>query len=174
MQFLRLLQGFRNHPDRFARFWRPFHLGAATAGVLALFCTQSAQAFDFDRPLDRGGHIDDYALHIATSSGKRHVIAGDCMSACTMWLGARNSCVAPDAVLWFHAATDQLQSLRGGNPWRAISPSGNQALLRAYPPRVRAVVAPWLESPDYHTLTGVQLASLGVPLCRQQDLAGGD
>lgn len=143
-------------------------LGSAIAVIALSAIAPLAQAngFDLDRGLDRGGRIEDYLARIVARAGRPHVISGDCMSACTMWLGHRGTCVTPDAVLWFHAASDRLQAMRQENPWRTISGSGNAALLAMYPPRVRAVVRPWLESPDYHTLTGTQLAALGVPLCR--------
>lgn len=130
-----------------------------------------AFAFDFGRSMDRGGEIGVYLRRVATHSG-RHVISGDCMSACTLWLGHRGTCVTPDALLWFHAASDRAQGMRTENPWRTISVTGNLALLSMYPARVRAVVRPWLASPEFHTLTGAQLAALGVPLCRGAELAG--
>lgn len=130
-------------------------------------CSESAHAFDFARPLDRGGGIAAYQGRILTETGQ-HVIDGDCMSACTMWLSHKKTCVTAHAVLWFHAAAGTMQLTRGANPWRAISSKGNRALLNAYPPRLRAVVEPWLRSPDFHTLTGLQAAALGVPLCAQR------
>lgn len=134
--------------------------------LAAAFAPTAAASFDFGRPMDRGGRIEEYLSRIVASAGRPHVIAGDCMSACTMWLGHKGTCVTPDSVLWFHGASDRLQAMRQENPWRAMSPAGNAALLAMYPPRVRAVVRSWLESPDYHTLTGAQLATLGVPLCK--------
>lgn len=143
---------------------------AQAAGAVALsafvICAAPASAFDFDRPLDRGGSIADHMQRIVESAGRPHVISGDCMSACTMWLGHKNTCVTPDAVLWFHAASDRSREMLDDNPWRTISVSGNETMLAMYPPRVRAVVRPWLQSPDFHTLTGRELAALGVPLCR--------
>jgi len=142
----------------------------AAAGVAALASalafSSPAGAYDFFRPMDRGGRIGDYLQHIVAQAGQPHLISGDCMSACTMWLGHKGTCVTPDAVLWFHAASERSAEMIDGNPWRSISADGNAALLSMYPPRVRAVVRPWLSSPDFHTLTGAQLAALGVPLCR--------
>ncbi len=134
------------------------------AGFTMLLCaalTTPALALDFARPLDSGGDILSYMGRVGAAPGERHVISGNCMSACTMWLGHKGTCVEPDAVLYFHAATDE----RFSNPSRAISPSGNALLLGMYPPRLRAMARPWLQSSNFHTLTGAQVARLGVPLC---------
>ncbi|MDE2579624.1 MAG: hypothetical protein KGL46_12505 [Hyphomicrobiales bacterium] len=119
----------------------------------------------FGRPLDRGGEIAEYMRAINEARGRPHVIAGDCMSACTLWLGYANACVEADAVLWFHGPADGLARFRGLSPWAALSESGAGAMLSMYPPRVRAVVADWLRSPQYRTLTGQELGRLGVPVC---------
>jgi hypothetical protein len=115
------------------------------------------------RHLDRGGKIARYRAEIGKASG-RHVISGDCMSACTLWLTYKLSCVEPDAKLWFHAA------LRGraDNPWRYIDPVASEDVLDSYPPRLRAYLKAqrWMERPNYNTLSGRELAALGVPLCR--------
>lgn len=136
---------------------------SASLVAVAAFCAPAHA--DLFRPLDRGGRLGDYLERIVAASGQRHEIRGDCMSACTLWLGHRGACVAPDAVLWFHAARDPGRALLQENPWRAMSAHGNQTLLSFYPPRVRAVVKQWLQSPDYHTLSGAQLIALGVPAC---------
>lgn len=112
------------------------------------------------RPADRGGAIGDYMRRVVSASGQRHVISGDCMSACTIWLGHSGTCVMPDAVLWFHSATV------GRSDTGRLSASGNETLLAMYPPRVRAVVRPWLRYHGYHRLTASQLVALGVPMCR--------
>lgn len=116
------------------------------------------------RPLDRGGPIAFYLEEIRNMSGRK-VLSGDCMSACTLWLGYRGTCVEDDAVLWFHGASDPLRQMRSANPWNAISETANLALLQHYPPKVRDVVRPWLASPQYRTLTGAELHALGVARC---------
>jgi len=129
------------------------------------FCLAGASCAEWFRPLDRGGRIGDYVERVIAAAGQRHEIRGDCMSACTIWLGHKGSCVAPDAVLWFHAATDSLRAMHDDNPWRSISERGAAALLAWYPPRVKAVVRPWLNSPEFRTLSGEELIRLGVPAC---------
>jgi hypothetical protein len=117
----------------------------------------------FSRHLDRGGRIAHYRADISKASGT-HVISGDCMSACTLWLSYRHSCVEPDARLWFHAASRGMVA----NPWRDIDPAASEQVLHSYPPRLRAFLKAqgWMERPDYNTLSGIELAALGVPLCR--------
>jgi hypothetical protein len=147
---------------------------AVSCSVAMLVASSAAaDALDFSRPLDQGGTIGDYAGRVAANGRNQHVIAGDCMSACTLWLANPNTCVMSDAVLWFHAAQDKWARYAISNPWRTISREGNAAALKSYPPQVRAIVAPWLESPEYHTLTGVELAALGVPLCGSARTAAG-
>lgn len=140
-------------------------LGVAVLAASILSSEARADFFDFGRPLDQGGRIASYVARIGASTASRHVISGDCLSACTLWLAHRNACVTPDAVLWFHGAQAGWASGAMVNPWAAISNSGNATLLRNYPPRVREAVRPWLSTPDFHTLTGRRLAALGVPLC---------
>ncbi|HTO78356.1 MAG TPA: hypothetical protein VMJ31_01125 [Methylocystis sp.] len=115
------------------------------------------------RHLDRGGIISQYKIEISKASGT-HVISGDCMSACTLWLSYRHSCVEPDARLWFHAASRGMVA----NPWRDLDPAASEQVLHSYPPRLRAFLKAqgWMERPDYNTLSGRELAALGVPLCR--------
>jgi hypothetical protein len=117
----------------------------------------------FSRHLDRGGKIAHYREAISKASGA-HVISGDCMSACTLWLSYKHSCVEPDAVLWFHAASHGMN----GNFWRDIDPAASEDVLQTYPPRLRAFLKAqgWMKRPDYNTLSGRELAALGVPLCR--------
>lgn len=54
---------------------------------------------------DNGGVVGDYARAVmaAQHSGHRVEIAGECASACTMWLAV--ACVRPNARLGFHGAT---------------------------------------------------------------------
>lgn len=104
----------------------------------------------YAREIDNGGYIKDYITSIVHAAGKRHEIRGDCISACTMWLGHKGTCVYPDAELWFHSSGD---------------PRGDAALKAFYPPRVLAFVAPMLNSQTLTGVSGRQLIRLGVPSC---------
>ena len=153
-----------NLPRYFKRFI------AAVVAVLLAAASSPVRADEsdgflsvFSRHLDRGGRIAYYRADISKASGA-HVISGDCMSACTLWLSYKHSCVEPDAKLWFHAASRGMVA----NPWRDIDPAASEQVLHSYPPRLRAFLKAqgWMERPDYNTLSGRELAALGVPLCR--------
>src|SRR5262245_14627390 len=90
---------------------------------------------------DKGGKMQDYTTHCqrVRDSGEPVVIAGTCVSACTMVLGLVPSdriCATPHAVLGFHAAWTFDDSGR-----RVVSASGTQDLMRTYPASVRAWIA---------------------------------
>jgi hypothetical protein len=81
-------------------------------------------------PRDNGGWIDDYQQRVWAANRTRTPveIRGTCISACTMYLAVRDVCVAPDAVLWFHAAYDPL--------FRLPDPTANALMIGHYPPAV--------------------------------------
>lgn len=59
-------------------------------------------------PVDNGGFITTYIENVrhANRTGTELRLTGTCVSACTIYLGARYVCVAPEARFWFHAAYD--------------------------------------------------------------------
>src|SRR5215472_11867065 len=90
---------------------------------------------------DIGGKMRDYTTHFeqVSGSGEPVVIAGTCVSACTMVLGLVPSdriCATHNAVLGFHAAW-----MFDNSGKRVVSPSGTQDLLETYPAPVRAWIA---------------------------------
>ena len=87
---------------------------------------------------DIGGKMRDYATHFRQlrDSGEPVVLAGRCVSACTMVLGLVPSdrlCATPNAVLGFHAAW-----MFDNSGKRVVSSSGTEDLMRTYPAPVRA------------------------------------
>lgn len=50
---------------------------------------------------DLGGSVDAYAAAVRAEVHPVQ-ITGECVSACTLWLGAADACVTPDAMLGFH------------------------------------------------------------------------
>ena len=114
------------------------HLIAAAALTALTVTSSPATEIISD---DIGGKMGDYATHFqqVRDAGEPVVIAGTCVSACTMVLGLVPSariCVTHNAVLGFHAAW---MFDRSGK--RVVSPSGTQYLMRTYPAPVRAWIA---------------------------------
>jgi hypothetical protein len=90
---------------------------------------------------DVGGKMRDYTTHFrqVRDSGEPVVIAGTCVSACTMVLGLVPSdriCATHNAVLGFHAAW-----MFDDSGKRVVSASGTQDLMQTYPAAVRAWIA---------------------------------
>src|SRR5437773_6886864 len=90
---------------------------------------------------DIGGKVQDYTTHFrqVRDSGEPVVIAGTCVSACTMVLGLVPSdrvCATHNAVLGFHAAW-----MFDNSGKRVVSASGTQDLMQTYPAPVRAWIA---------------------------------
>src|SRR5438552_11995676 len=90
---------------------------------------------------DVGGKMQDYTTHFrqVRDSGEPVVIAGTCVSACTMVLGLVPSdriCATHNAVLGFHAAW-----MFDDSGKRVVSASGTQDLMQTYPSTVRAWIA---------------------------------
>ena len=115
-------------------------------------------------PRDSGGWVHDYRNKVlrANLHNERIEIRGTCISACTMWLGAKNLCVAPDAMFWFHAARDPIIG------W--TDPGGSALMMSMYP----LAVSRWaqkegallrLEFSVRHMLTGEDLIAMGVQKC---------
>lgn len=87
---------------------------------------------------DIGGKMQDYTARFrqVRASGEPVVIAGTCVSACTMVLGLVPSdriCATHNAVLGFHAAW-----MFDNSGKRVVNASGTQDLMNTYPAPVRA------------------------------------
>lgn len=122
-------------------------------------------------PVDDGGYIHSYvaAIAAANDAGTLVVIEGTCLSACTIKLAAKNRCVRPNAILWFHSATAKAAVDRATKS-SFVSEDGNAVLIRSYPPQVRREVLRrhMLDNVAFdpeHTLTGRELLSLGEKEC---------
>src|SRR5215475_8711702 len=114
------------------------HLSAAVIATALTVTSASATVIISD---DIGGKMGDYATHFqqVRDSGEPVVIAGTCVSACTMVLGLVPSdriCATHNAVLGFHAAW-----MFDNSGKRVVSPSGTEDLMRTYPAPLRAWIA---------------------------------
>jgi len=113
---------------------------------------------------DAGGNLHAYAAEARrlNARGEGKIIAGDCVSSCTLYLAVQQVCVEKSARLWFHAPH------RPGD----ARPDGLGALdmLAHYPKEVRAwaIRVHALESADFdpaHSLSGEELIAMGVRAC---------
>lgn len=95
-------------------------------------------------------------------SGHLFRIDGMCISACTMYLGLKNVCVAPRTVLGFHSSYTS-------NGFMPPQPSkyGNAVVMSYYPDRVKKWVAEKkaFDSLDLTPMTAQEAWDLGIPKC---------
>lgn len=115
-------------------------------------------------PHDPGGRLSDYIgkIRAAEANNVRVELRGTCVSACTMFLGAKRVCVAPEATFWFHSAYDEKTG--------RIDPRANHTMSMFWPDPVNewAMKAGVFESTVFtmrRRLTGDQLIKMGVPKC---------
>ena len=115
--------------------------------------------------IDPGGSITERMQQIERieRSGVRFVIDGLCASACTMYLGMKNACVAPRTILGFHTA-----SVQGPLGIRTPSKFGNSILMSYYPPRIREWVKEKkaLEQDELTAMTAEEAWELGIERCQ--------
>lgn len=113
--------------------------------------------------IDPGGSVADRMQQIERieRSGHQFRIDGMCISACTMYLGLRNVCVAPRTVLGFHSSYVQ----QGFTP--VPSKYGNAVLLSYYPEKIRkwVVEKKAFDSLDLTPMTAEEAWDLGIKRC---------
>ncbi|MEM5476043.1 hypothetical protein, partial [Pacificibacter sp. AS14] len=114
---------------------------------------------------DPGGSVRDRYGEIQQINrlGQRiEIRRGSCMSSCTMFLGARNVCVTPTAVLGFHGPYRF-----GSKLTQAEFDRWSNVIASHYPPAIKTW---YMTSARYSTrkptkLTGAELIKLGVQRC---------
>ena len=113
---------------------------------------------------DIGGKMQDYTTRFrqVRDSGEPVIIAGTCVSACTMVLGLVPSdriCATHNAVLGFHAVW-----MFDNTGKRVVSASGTQDLMKTYPVPVRTWIAKHGGlTPRMVYLRGRELAAIVAP-----------
>ena len=157
---------------RIPQFTRGVSLAFATAmGVIASDAAQAATTptLGASTPVlsvtsDYGGSVIGryHTLAALRLQGTRVEVKGQCMSACTMYLGLPNTCVSPQAIMGFHGPRP-----RGQN---APTPNGSAARLMAahYPPKLRQwfmETGQYIPGDQVARFSGDQLVSMGVKRC---------
>lgn len=101
---------------------------------------------------DEGGRVDTYAAAVAAETRQVRIV-GLCESACTLYLGAENVCVAPSARLIFHRPRN---SFFGELPpvtfWQAVD-----TITYHYPDRLATWYRAVAVHGGFHTITGQQM-----------------
>lgn len=103
---------------------------------------------------DDGGRIYDYSEMINLMGERPVRIEGVCQSACTMFLGMPNVCVAPTAALAFHGPVSDNQSIRH---LMLLMETMADHLPSAVATRYRA---DWGLSVDYTWITGAEILAM--------------
>jgi hypothetical protein len=113
-----------------------------------------------ERARDPGGSVALRVLEIAAleARGQEKRVSGDCLSACTMYLGLSTACFEPDTVLGFHGPT-----LPFG---LEMTPARFDAITRAmadyYPPRIRRnFLQDWRHRQRFHRVPVERLIARG-------------
>jgi hypothetical protein len=102
-----------------------------------------------------GGRIVDFLPIVQqyNASGEMFRIQGVCKSACTLFLGIRNTCIERDATLMFHGGHDIQEDVTGPDT------RASRAMLYRYNEALRRYLREghYLDSDEYHTLAGGEL-----------------
>jgi len=140
------------------------------AGMMTLVLFSSpASAFDVVRP-DYGGRVEPYAARIAMAEARREPVRigpVECDSSCTLYLGARRSCVSAGAVFGFHAPW------LGGPTNGVVDPEMTAVFASAYKPPLRRIFLNHVRNSrgvvpgPLLRISGAQLAGLGYRLCSE-------
>ncbi|TNC50772.1 hypothetical protein FHG66_07280 [Rubellimicrobium rubrum] len=134
---------------------------ARLAALLCLFACADVQD-DADRsPLrDRGGSVALRVIEIGTLEARRQEkrVSGECLSACTMYLGLSTACFEHDAVLGFHGPRLAFDLPMTGMQFEAIT----QTMASYYPPRIaRQFLEEWRHSCSFHRIPASRLIARG-------------
>ncbi|MFD2174390.1 hypothetical protein [Rhodobacter lacus] len=113
---------------------------------------------------DIGGYLAARRQEIERlrASGQRVELRGTCISACTMYLGLPNACVAPRAVFGFHGPS------RSGDP---VAPEKFEYWSREMARSYREPLKTWYMTTGrymirgYFEISGAQLISMGYRAC---------
>jgi hypothetical protein len=102
-----------------------------------------------------GGRIVDFLPIVQqyNANGELFRIQGVCKSACTLFLGIRNTCIERDATLMFHGGHDIQENVTGPDT------RASRAMLYRYNKALRQYLLEghYMDSNEYHTLMGSEL-----------------
>jgi hypothetical protein len=109
---------------------------------------------------DPGGSVALRVIEIGTLEARRQEkrVAGECLSACTMYLGLSTACFEPDAVLGFHGPRLAFGLDMSSVQFEAIT----RTMASYYPPRIaRKFMEEWRHSERFHRVPASRLIARG-------------
>jgi hypothetical protein len=135
-----------------------------------LFATGPSHAINQQAPVvvnnDPGGNMAQRVsqIDVLRKTGTPVEIRGGCMSACTMYLGLRTTCVAPTATLGFHGPSSPYYGIalpqKEFDHWSMVMANHYPEPLRSWYLREgRNIIV------GFHQISGRELIRLGVPQC---------
>lgn len=135
-------------------------LGHAFVWAVVFYCALAWAVFAKTVHHDLGGSVQQRVEQMQGMDGVR--IAGDCMSACTLYLGLPGTCVTRQARLGFHSPSTTIGLPLVPEEWERVT-----RLMAAHYPQ--GIAEWWLRkarfSGDMLVLSGEQVARMGARLC---------
>jgi len=119
---------------------------------------------------DGGGVVRKYEnlVDLYSSENRQVRIMGSCRSACILYLGAKNVCVGPNALIKAHMAYEPFSG--------ATRPDVTSQMMNRIPYRVSARLSPYI-TVDYNKMTTLnysQLVELGIKKCGSEIVEASD
>lgn len=141
----------------------PVVFAALLTGLMA---ATTATALDIRN--DLGGAVSQRIAKIEhlRAAGTKIRIVGTCVSACTLYLGLPNTCVAPTAQLGFHGPSTRLKGIP--LPRQEFERISRQ-MASYYPSRIRGwfMSQARMRTAGYYTLSGVEAIAMGARACTE-------
>ncbi len=109
---------------------------------------------------DPGGSVALRVIEIGALEARRQEkrVSGECLSACTMYLGLSTACFDPDAVLGFHGPRLAFGLAMTSGQFEAIT----QTMASYYPPRIaKRFLDDWRHSDRFHRIPAARLIARG-------------
>jgi hypothetical protein len=136
------------------------------AFVVTLGIPKSASALDIRN--DLGGAVSSRIAKVEQlrAAGIQVRILGTCVSACTLYLGLPNTCVAISARLGFHGPSTRLKSIP--LPRQEFERISRQ-MATYYPSKIRKwfMSQARMRTGSYYTISGAQAIAMGARPCTE-------
>lgn len=148
---------------KIGRRWR-FARAFALSSLCAFTFAPAGMAMDIRN--DMGGPVAERLVKVQRldAQGTPVRILGNCISACTLYLGLRKTCVSPEARLGFHGPSSRLAGIP--LPYEEFDRVSRQ-MAAHYPEAIRQwfLSEARFETDSYIVITGRQAIAMGARSC---------